>query len=383
MTRPDPRRRCLAEHASVSSGGVRCVARGGGGAARSPREVPVSGAWPLRSKFRVGGRLIAVRETDRVVVRRAGAIAGEGRHEALPAQEGAHAAPVRPGGVPRVGVGRVSPRVADGGHAAGGGAVRDPGLRREAVPAEFRLGGRPNPVRDAIRVLVQRDSGVAEEGHREALPAQEGAYAAPARVREPSPGVGVGGVPRRVSDGGRAARGWSVKGAGLRRVAARAEFRLGGRRITVRDAAGVLVRYDSGIAEEGRRGALLAQEGAYAAPVRVGEPSPGPGAGSGARRVSDGGRAARGGSVKGAGLRRAAARADFRLGGRPNPVRDAARITVQRDSGIAGEGRGEALPAQEGASAAAVCVGEPSPGCGPGAEPGASPMAVVPPVGGP
>ena len=174
-----------------------------------------------------------------------------------------------------------------------------------------------------------------------------------------------------------------MRGAGLRRAAVPAEFRLGGRRITVRDAAGVLVRYDSGIAEEGRRGALLAQEGAYAAPVRVGEPSPGPGAGSGARRVSDGGRAARGGSVKGAGLRRAAARADFRLGGRLNPVRDAARITVRRDGAIAGEGRGEALPAQEGAYAAPVCVREPSPGLGSEVCPRVSPRAVRAPVGSP
>ena len=248
---------------------------------RSPREVPVSGAWPLRSKFRVGGRLIAVRETDRVVVRRAGAVAGEGRREALPAQEGAYAAPVRPGGVPRVGGGRVSPRVSDGGHAAGGGAVRGPGLRRAAVPAEFRLGGRLNPVRDAARITVQRVSAIAGEGRGEALPAREGAYAAPARVRESGSGVGgVGGVPRRVSDGGRAARGESVRGAGLRRAAVRADFRLGGRRITVRDAARGLVQRDSGIAEEGRRGALLAREGAYAAPVCVRKPSPGPGPGA-------------------------------------------------------------------------------------------------------
>ena len=382
MKRPDPRRRRLAGHASVSSGGVRCVARGGRGAVRSPREVPVSGAWPLRSKFRVGGRLIAVRETDRVVVRRAGAVAGEGRREALPAQEGAYAAPVRPGGVPRVGVGRVSPRVSDGGHAAGGGAVRGPGLRREAVPAEFRLGGRLNPVRDAARITVQRVSAIAGEGRGEALLAREGAYAAPARVREPSPGVGVGGVPRRVSDGGRAARGESVRGAGLRRAAARAEFRVGGRRITVRDAARVLVQRDSGIAEEGRRGALLAQEGAYAAPVCVGEPWPGVGVGGVPRRVSDGGRAARGESVRGAGLRRAAVPAEFRLGGRRTTVRDAAGVLVQRDSGFAEEGRRGALPAREGAYAAPVCVGEPSPGWWPGAEAGASAMAVLPPVGG-
>ena len=174
-----------------------------------------------------------------------------------------------------------------------------------------------------------------------------------------------------------------MKGAGLRRAAARADFRLGGRRITVRDAARVFVQRDSGIAGEGRHEALPVQEGAYAAPVCVGEPSPGPGAGSGARRVSDGGRAARGVSVKGAGLRRAAARADFRLGGRPNPVRDAARITVRRDGAIAGEGRGEALPAQEGAYAAPVCVREASPGLGSGLCPRVSPGAVRAPVGSP
>ena len=175
-----------------------------------------------------------------------------------------------------------------------------------------------------------------------------------------------------------------MKGAGLRRAAARAEFRLGRRPNRVRDAAWIIVWCDSSIVEEGRGEALPAHEGAYAAPVCVREASPGAGAGSGTRRVSDGGRAARGVSVKGAGLRRAAARADFRLGRRPNRVRDAARVLVQRDSGIAEEGRRGALPAREGAYAAAVCVGEPSLGPGGlGAEPGASPMAVVPPVGGP
>ena len=87
--------------------------------------------------------------------------------------------------------------------------------------------------------------------------------------------------------------------------------------------------------------------------------------------------------MKGAGLRRAAARADFRLGGRRTTVRDAAGVLVQRDSGFAEQGRRGALLAREGAYAAPVCVGEPSPGWWPGAEPGASPMAVGPPVGGP
>ena len=87
--------------------------------------------------------------------------------------------------------------------------------------------------------------------------------------------------------------------------------------------------------------------------------------------------------MRGAGLRRVAARAEFRLGVRRITVRDAARIIVRCDSDIVEEGSRGALPAQEGAYAAPVCVREPSPGSGSGAEPGAFPMAVRPPVGDP
>ena len=260
--------------------------------------------------------------------------------------------------------------------------MKGAGLRRAAARADFRLGGRRITVRDAAGIIVWCDGAIAGEGRHEALSVREGAYAAAVCVGEPSPGLVAGSGARRVSDGGRAARGWSVKGAGLRRAAARAEFRLGGRPKPVRDAAWIIVWCDSGIAAEGRRGALPAREGAYAAPVCVGEPSPGPGAGSGARRVSDGGRAARGGSVKGAGLRRAAARADFRLGGRPNPVRDAARITVRRDGAIAGESAAKPCRRWKGRTPPRCASGSPGRGSGSGAEPGASPMAVVPPVGG-
>ena len=87
--------------------------------------------------------------------------------------------------------------------------------------------------------------------------------------------------------------------------------------------------------------------------------------------------------MRGAGLCRVAARAEFRVGGRLNPVRDAARIIVRCDSGLVEEGSRGALLAQEGAYAAPVCVREPSPGSEPGAEPGVSPMAVLPAVGSP
>ena len=87
--------------------------------------------------------------------------------------------------------------------------------------------------------------------------------------------------------------------------------------------------------------------------------------------------------MRGAGLCRVAARADFRLGGRRIAVRDAARIIVRCDSGLVEEGSRSALLGQEGAYAAPVCVREPSPGSGSGAEPGAFPMAVLPPVGSP
>ena len=254
------------------------------------------------------------------------------------------------------------------------------GVRR--LRSKIRLGGRLNAVRDAARVLVLRDSANAEEGRREAPLAREGAYAAPVRVREPSPGVWVGCVSRRVSDGGRAARGESVRGAGFRRAAAPAEFRLGGRLNAVRDAARLLVLRDSAIAGEGRRRALLAQEGAYAAPARVREPSPGVGVGCVSRRVSDGGRAARGESVRGRGLRHAAVPAEFRVGGRRIAVRDAARIIVRCDSLVEERSRG-ALLAQEGAYAAPARVREPSPGLGSVVCPGAFPMAVRPPVGSP
>ena len=232
--------------------------------------------------------------------------------------------------------------------------MRSPGLRRVATPAEFRLDGRPNSVRDAARIIVRCDSAIAGEGRRGALRAPEGAYAAPVRAREPWPGVGVGGVSRRVPDGCQAARGDSMRGPGLRRV----EFRLGGRLNPVRDAARILVRCSSGIAGEGRRGALRAPEGAYAASVRVREPSPGLRVGGVSRRVSDGGQAARGGSVRGPGLRRV----EFRLGGPLNAVRDAARIIVGRDGAIAGEWRRGALRAPEGAYAASVRAREPWPG---------------------
>ena len=64
-------------------------------------------------------------------------------------------------------------------------------------------------------------------------------------------------------------------------------------------------------------------------------------------------------------------------------MRDAARIIVRCDSDIVEEGSRGALPAQEGAYAAPVCVREPLPGSEPGAEPGVSPMAVLPAVGSP
>ena len=164
----------------------------------------------------------------------------------------------------------------------------------------------------------------------------------------------------------------------LPRVAARAEFRIGGRLDTVRDAARILVRCDSGSAGARRREEPRAPEGAYVAPVRVREPSPGVGVGGVSRRVPDGGQAAHGDSVRSPGFRRV----EFRLGGRLNPVRDAARIIVRRDSAI-GEGRRGILRAPEGAYAAPVCVREPLPGSEPGAEPGVSPMAVLPAVGSP
>ena len=81
----------------------------------------------------------------------------------------------------------------------GRGAVRSPrevpasGVRR--LRSKIRLGGRLNAVRDAARFLVLRDSAITGEGRRGALRAQEGAYAAPVRVREPSPRVGSGVCP--------------------------------------------------------------------------------------------------------------------------------------------------------------------------------------------